>query len=91
MATSPRTGSEQANEPGAGDGARSDSCSYVVAGMTCAHCVASVRDEVSELPGVEVLDVDLESGRLVVGGSAAGDRGAVEAAVEEAGYSLEPA
>jgi copper chaperone len=65
------------------------SSTYTVTGMTCEHCVASVREEVSEVLGVEGVDVDLGSGRLVVRGEGFGD-GAVEAAVEEAGYRLAP-
>jgi len=30
--------------------------SYTVTGMTCGHCVASVTEEVEELPGVETVD-----------------------------------
>ena len=60
---------------------------YTVHGMTCAHCVASVREEVSGVAGVHTVDVDLPSGRMVVTGAAfAGD--AVEAAVEQAGYRV---
>ena len=63
---------------------------YGVAGMTCAHCVRSVTEEVSEVPGVTAVDVDLASGRLTVTGEA--DDGAVRAAVAEAGYQVvEPA
>jgi copper chaperone len=64
--------------------------SYVVEGMTCAHCVASVRDEVGELAGVHHVDVDLASGRLTVAADALDDA-AVAAAVDEAGYALAPA
>ena len=60
---------------------------YTVAGMTCEHCVASVREEVSEVAGVGAVEVDLGSGRLVVTGDGFGDD-AVAAAVEEAGYQL---
>jgi copper chaperone len=60
---------------------------YTVEGMTCEHCVASVREEVAEVAGVDGVDVDLQSGRLVVTGDALGDE-AVAAAVEEAGYEL---
>jgi copper chaperone CopZ len=59
---------------------------YRVDGMTCAHCVASVREEVGELPGVEAVDVSLESGRLTVVGAVA--EAEVRAAVAEAGYAL---
>ena len=36
---------------------------YTVTGMTCGHCVSSVTEEVSELPGVSDVQVDLDSGR----------------------------
>jgi copper chaperone CopZ len=61
---------------------------YTVVGMTCEHCVASVREEVGELAGVEAVDVDLATGRLVVRGTAGDDE--VAAAVAEAGYALAP-
>jgi copper chaperone len=59
---------------------------YTVVGMTCGHCVASVTEEVSAVPGVTAVDVDLSSGRLTVTGTAAAD--AVDAAVTEAGFAL---
>jgi len=58
-----------------------------VAGMTCDHCVLSVREEVSEVPGVTAVDVDLSSGRLTVAGNGFTDD-AVKAAVAEAGYEV---
>lgn len=61
---------------------------YKVNGMTCSHCVSSVTEEVTALPGITDVEVDLESGRLTVSGDAAQDTEAVRAAVEEAGYSL---
>ncbi|QIM21902.1 heavy-metal-associated domain-containing protein [Phycicoccus sp. HDW14] len=63
---------------------------FRVTGMTCGHCEMSVREEVSELPGVEVLEVDASSGRLLVGGDQV-DEAQVLAAVEEAGYTAVPA
>jgi copper chaperone len=60
---------------------------YTVTGMTCGHCVASVTEEVSEVAGVQDVQVDLGSGRMVVTGEA--DAAAVRAAVEEAGYSVQ--
>jgi copper chaperone len=59
---------------------------YGVAGMTCEHCVRSVTEEVSEVPGVTAVDVDLGSGRLTVTGAA--EDSAVRAAVVEAGYHV---
>jgi copper chaperone CopZ len=60
---------------------------YTVEGMTCGHCVASVREEVAEVPGVAGVEVDLASGRLNVSGDDVPDS-AVKAAVEGAGYAL---
>lgn len=67
----------------------SDARTYTVQGMTCEHCVLSVREEVSEISGVTDVDVDLASGRLVVAGEGFADA-AVLAAVDEAGYELAP-
>jgi copper ion binding protein len=61
---------------------------YAVKGMTCAHCVRSVTEEVSEVPGVTAVDVDLASGRLTVSSERPVDDGAVRAAVAEAGYEV---
>jgi copper chaperone len=60
---------------------------YSIVGMTCSHCVASVREEVAEVGGVRDVDVDLDAGRLVVSGAGFDDE-AVQTAVEEAGYQL---
>jgi copper chaperone len=58
---------------------------YVVTGMTCDHCVRSVREEVSEVEGVERVDVELTSGRLTVAGAGFSDD-QIKTAVAEAGY-----
>ncbi len=60
---------------------------YTVAGMTCAHCVAAVTEEVEQVAGVEEVEVELEGGRLVVAGESFDDD-AIRAAVEEAGYEV---
>ena len=58
---------------------------YSVPGMTCQHCVSSVTTEVSAVPGVESVDVDLEAKTVtVVGGADA----AIRAAIDEAGYEI---
>lgn len=61
---------------------------YTVTGMTCSHCVASVTEEVQEIPGVEQVDVVLETGSLTVSSANPVDDAAVKAAVEDAGYQL---
>jgi copper ion binding protein len=60
---------------------------YTVAGMTCDHCVMSVREEVGEIAGITDIDVDLTTGRLTVAGENISDE-AVKAAVAEAGYEV---
>ena len=62
--------------------------SYTVVGMTCGHCVDAVTEEVSAVPGVTAVDVDLASGGLTVTSTQPVDDGAVRAAVEEAGYEV---
>jgi copper ion binding protein len=61
---------------------------YTVTGMTCGHCVASVTEEISEIPGVESVEVVLDSGAVTVTSSQPLEQQAVRAAVEEAGYQL---
>ncbi|HET7386482.1 MAG TPA: heavy metal-associated domain-containing protein [Nocardioidaceae bacterium] len=61
---------------------------YTVRGMTCNHCVASVSEEVGEIPGVTSVEVDLESGRLTVSSDREIAPDAVRTAVEESGYEL---
>jgi copper chaperone len=64
-----------------------DEKTYTVTGMTCAHCVLSVSEEVGEVAGVEAIDVDLATGRLAVRGDGIHDATIAEA-VAEAGYEV---
>lgn len=59
---------------------------FQVTGMTCGHCEMSVRKEVSQLAGVEGVDVSAQTGRLSVTSAEPLDAAAVIAAVDEAGY-----
>ena len=61
---------------------------YSVVGMTCGHCVNAVTEEVTQVPGVTAVDVDLASGGLTVTSDTTIDDSAVQAAVEEAGYQV---
>jgi copper chaperone CopZ len=64
---------------------------YLVTGMTCSHCVASVTEELEALDGVEAVRVDLNAGgtsTVTVSSAAPLDTDAVRAAIDEAGYSL---
>ncbi|MDN5797274.1 MAG: heavy-metal-associated domain-containing protein [Intrasporangium sp.] len=66
----------------------SQTVTYTVTGMTCGHCVASVTEEVREIPGVEQVDVVLDSGAVTITSAEPVDAAAVRSAVEEAGYQL---
>ncbi len=60
---------------------------YNVTGMTCGHCELSIREEVSQIAGVEDIQVSAQTGKLVVTGQGEVEDAKVLAAVEEAGYS----
>lgn len=61
---------------------------YIVTGMTCGHCAASVREEIEEIAGVTAVEVVVETGAVTVTSDAPLDDAAVAAAVTEAGYAL---
>lgn len=61
---------------------------YTVTGMTCEHCMRSVREEVGGIDGVSGVEVDLASGALTVTSDAPVGEDVVRAAVDEAGYAL---
>ena len=61
---------------------------YTVKGMTCGHCVHAVSEEIGHIAGVRQVDVDLDSGRVVVTSDADLSADDVRAAVDEAGYEL---
>ena len=58
-----------------------------IEGMTCSHCVAAVTRALKETAGVTSADVDLKSGKAVVGGDAL-DPAALREAVESLGYTV---
>ncbi len=59
-----------------------------VTGMTCEHCEKAVRTEISAIPGVSQVEVDLASGEVRIQAEPAPELAALRAAVEEAGYQL---
>ena len=61
---------------------------YVVSGMHCHHCVSSITEEVSAVSGVTDVKVDLGIGQLIVVSDAEIPFESIEAAVDEAGYSV---
>jgi len=64
---------------------------YTVTGMTCDHCRAHVVEEVSAVPGVEAVEVDLASGAMAVTSAGGVPFAAIADAVAEAGdYTVAP-
>jgi copper chaperone CopZ len=66
----------------------SSTATYTVTGMTCSHCVGAVTGELTALPGVTDVRIDLATGAVAVTSDAPLATGDVRAAVDEAGYEL---
>lgn len=58
---------------------------FTVSGMTCGHCANAITEEVSALPEVDKVTVDLESGRMTVTSADPLALSSIADAVEEAG------
>ena len=63
----------------------SETTTYSVPAMHCGHCKAAVTRELEAVPGVEAVDVDLDTKLVTVTGHALDDR-ALRDAIDEAGY-----
>lgn len=66
---------------------------FEVEGMTCGHCVKAVTEEVSAIPGVTDVAVELVNGgtsTVTITASEPISDEAIRAAVAEAGYTLAP-
>jgi len=64
---------------------------YGVDGMTCGHCISAVIEELTKLPGVREVAVDLIAGATSAVRVVSDDKlneSHVRDAVEEAGYEL---
>ncbi len=60
---------------------------YSVPAIHCAHCALSIREEVSEVDGVDEVEVDLDAKRVTIHGDPLDDA-ALRAAIAEAGYDV---
>jgi copper chaperone CopZ len=63
---------------------------FQVTGMSCDHCQRAVTEEISRVPGVRGITVDLVTGSVTVTVTQPVDRADVAHAVGEAGYTLVP-
>jgi copper chaperone len=62
-----------------------DTFTYSVPGMSSGHCRAAIMAEVSAVPGVHQVDVDLDTKLVQISGHEL-DHAALVAAIGEAGY-----
>ena len=60
---------------------------FSVPGMSCGHCEAAVKQEVSAVAGVTDVTVDLDSKDVTVSGVEL-DRQLIVEAIDEAGYDV---
>lgn len=62
-----------------------ETIAYSVPGMSCAHCRAAITAEVAAVPGVDSVDVDLDTKLVRISGENLDDA-ALVGAIDEAGY-----
>ena len=58
----------------------------IVKGMTCGHCKAMVEKNLSKLPGVESVTVDLASGETKIQGKA--DIATIREVIDDLGFTM---
>ena len=63
----------------------SDTFTYSVPAIHCAHCGKSIQEEVTEVEGVEAVDVDIDSKVVTIRGWKLSDE-QLRAAIRQAGY-----
>jgi len=63
----------------------SETITYTVPGIHCGHCALSIKEEVSEVSGVEAVDVDVETKVVTIRGEQLADD-TLRVAIAEAGY-----
>lgn len=59
---------------------------YDVPGISCQHCRAAIEAEVTKVPGVDAVEVDLGAKQVSVSGTA--DDADVRQAIDDAGYDV---
>ena len=64
-----------------------ETITLTVKGMTCSHCAESVQQALLGAPGVGTVEIDITSGKVVVGGSKL-DLDRMRRAIEGAGFKL---
>ena len=63
----------------------SETITYTVPGIHCNHCALSIKEEVSEVAGVDAVEVDIDAKVVTIRGEQLSDD-TLRAAIAEAGY-----
>ena len=63
----------------------SETITYTVPGIHCNHCALSIKEEVSEVEGVDGVEVDIDAKVVTIRGEQLSDD-TLRAAIAEAGY-----
>lgn len=61
---------------------------YIVAGMTCGHCVQAVTSGLTKISGVRDVRVDLTTGEVTVCSDAEPSIAVVRETIDDAGFEL---
>ena len=64
-----------------------ESMTLMITGMTCEHCVRSIKRALLECRGVETAEVDLKTGRAIVTGQSV-SKEELRNAITELGYDV---
>lgn len=59
---------------------------YRIPNISCGGCVRTIKLEISGLPGIQSVDVALDTQRAVIGYDEPATRDQIEARLEEIGY-----
>jgi copper chaperone len=59
-----------------------------VKGMSCQHCVMSVKKALGQLQGIQNVEVDLQKGEVLFENTKTIAANQIEKAIEEAGYEV---
>jgi len=59
-----------------------------VKGMSCQHCVMSVKKALSQIEGVQNIEVDLQKGEVRFDNTKAVVMDRIEKAIQDAGYQV---
>ena len=57
--------------------------------ISCGHCAATIKRELGELKGIDVVDVDIVSKKVCIRWSAPADWTTIRSTLEEIGYPPE--